>query len=176
MGLDSVELVLELEEAFGVELMDDPRIIDALTPRMIIDIILSKLRFTNENICQRQKAFYIIRRSFLNIFNLERKTITPNMRFRNFIDRSQEKETWQKLKLAVAARNWPELSRPLWMSGLLFITGIAVFITIVFVCFPLCRASVKSIPSRTLHPVVTFLLFPHILSHKPDERTYILIC
>ena len=93
MGLQGVELVTDLEEAFGIELKDD-EVVESLTPRMIGDVIFTKLKATDEHICQSQRAFYILRKAFLNMFNLERKSIKPDTRFRDLIGRSQEKEIW----------------------------------------------------------------------------------
>jgi len=41
MGLDSVELVITFEEAFGIELKDG-EVAETITPRMVIDLIFSK--------------------------------------------------------------------------------------------------------------------------------------
>lgn len=126
MGLQGVELVMDLEEAFGIELKDD-EVVESLTPRMIGDVIFTKLKATDEHICQSQRAFYILRKAFLNMFNLERKSIKPDTRFRDFIGRSQEKEIWGQLRVAIAARSWPGLARPLWMSRLLIGVTLAIF-------------------------------------------------
>jgi hypothetical protein len=87
MGLDGVELVMEFEEAFGVELKDE-EVTEIRTPRMVIDLIFSKLKATDERICQSQPAFYILRKVFMNVLGLDRKSITPDMQFRSLIPRS----------------------------------------------------------------------------------------
>jgi acyl carrier protein len=115
MGLQGIELIMDFEEAFGVELTD-AEAIESVTPRMIGDVIFSKLKATDERICQSQRAFYILRRAFIRIFNIDRKSITPDTQFRDFIGRSQEKEIWEQLRLAVAARSWPKLTLPLTAS------------------------------------------------------------
>lgn len=62
MGLDGVELVMELEEAFGVEL-EDEALVELTTPRKAIDLILSRLETVQENMCLSQRAFYLLRRA-----------------------------------------------------------------------------------------------------------------
>lgn len=47
MGLEIVELILDLEETFGVELKDE-EVIEATIPRMICDLIYSKLKDKDE--------------------------------------------------------------------------------------------------------------------------------
>jgi len=131
MGLAIVELIMDFEETFGVELKDE-EVIESVTPRMIGDVIFSKLKATDESICQSQRAFYILRKAFVKLFNIERKSITPDMRFRDLIPKSQEKEVWEQLKVDITARSWPELTLPLWMSRLLIAAGLAILSMIVY--------------------------------------------
>ena len=131
MGLDSVELVLEIEEQFGIELKDE-EVTTTNTPRKVGDLVFSKLKATDESICQSQRAFYILRNAFIKIFKLDRKSITPDMKFRNLIPETREKDIWQQIKLAVAARNWPKLSRPLWMLRLFTLIKIVIFFGTIF--------------------------------------------
>ncbi|KPL21299.1 MAG: hypothetical protein AMJ75_10230 [Phycisphaerae bacterium SM1_79] len=126
MGLQGVEVVMDLEEAFGVELKDD-QVVESVTPRMIGDVIFSKLKATDEHICQSQRALYILRKALLNMFNPERKSITPDTRFGDFIGKLQEKEIWGQLGVAIPGRSWPRLARPLWMSPLLIAVTLAIF-------------------------------------------------
>jgi acyl carrier protein len=131
MGLDSVELVISLEEAFGIELKDE-EVTDTDTPRKLCDLIFSKLKVANESICQSQRAFYILRNTFLNIFKLDRKAVTPDLHFRNLILKTQEKEIWEQIKLAVSARSWPQLSRPRWILCFFAIMELSIFFATIF--------------------------------------------
>ena len=131
MGLDAVELVMKLEDAFGIELRDE-EVVDTVTPRMLGDVIFSKLQACDVKICQSQRAFYLLRKSFLKIFGLERKAITPDIEFRSLIPKEQEKDLWKQIKSDVAARSWPEMSRPLWMLRFFAAIDIAIFLGIIF--------------------------------------------
>jgi acyl carrier protein len=126
MGLDGVELVMEFEEEFGVELKDE-EVVEIVTPRMVVDLICSKLKNIDEHTCQTQRTFYILRKAFVKMFGLERKSITPDMPFRNVIDKSKEKEIWKQIRKAIAARDWPGLERPLLMSRVLSAISFAIF-------------------------------------------------
>jgi hypothetical protein len=99
---------------------------------MIGDVIFSKLKATDERICQSQRAFYILRRAFINLFNVDRKSITPDTQFRDFIGKSHEKEIWEQLRLAVAARSWPKLALPSTLSRFLMAVGLAFLSMIVY--------------------------------------------
>ncbi len=60
MGLDGVELVME----FGIELKDEEAV-ELETPRMVVDLICSKLKNIDEHTCQTQHSFYILRNAFV---------------------------------------------------------------------------------------------------------------
>ena len=125
MGLDGVELVMEFEETFGVEL-EDEEVTKTTTPRMVCDLIYSKLKDKDEHSCQTQRAFYMLRKIFVTMFNLERKQVRPDMPFRNLIPKNQEKDRWEQIKTAIAAKQWPILERPLWMTRLLIAVGLVM--------------------------------------------------
>ncbi|HBA85375.1 MAG TPA: hypothetical protein DCZ95_14910 [Verrucomicrobia bacterium] len=126
MGLDGVELVMALEEAFGVELKDD-EVVHTTTPRMVGDVIFSKLQSTDRKVCQSQRSFYLLRKAVMRRFGLQRSFVTPDMPFRNLIPRSKEKELWADLKQSVAARSWPTLVRPPWLPRTIAACALAVF-------------------------------------------------
>lgn len=136
MGLDGVELVMALEEGFGVDL-DDDKVFEAVTPRKIGDLIFSKLRTTDQAVCQTQRAFYILRRGFVRTLNLKRADVSLDMRFRSLVPAEKEREVWPRLQAAVAARHWPQLSRPVWMTRLATACSLAVLALAVVVSFRL---------------------------------------
>lgn len=158
MGLDGVELVMEFEEEFGVELKDE-EVVDTVTPRMVIDLICSKLKNIDERTCQTQRTFYILRKAFVKMFGLERKSITPDMPFRNLIEKSKGKKVWEQIRIAVEARDWPGLIRPLWMSRTLIIAGFALF------CVMFCTAiySQLRVGLNDLHGIISAAIFGILL-------------
>lgn len=136
MGLDGVELVMALEESFGVELKDD-EVVETVTPCLVGDLIFSKLQTTDETVCQTQRAFYILRRAFVSTFNLKRSDVSLDMSFRSLISAEREREVWPQLQVGVAARHWPDLSRPVWMTRLTTACSVAVLALAVFISFRL---------------------------------------
>jgi hypothetical protein len=61
MGLDGVELLLSIEETFGIAITD-PEAEACATPGAVIDLVLGKLRTTDEQVCVSQRAFYLLRK------------------------------------------------------------------------------------------------------------------
>lgn len=127
MGLDGVELVMSFEEAFGIELKDE-EVTETRTPRMVIDLIVSKLRTAEERICRSQRVFYTIRRVLIEALGLERKSISPDMRFRDWIPPTQERDVWERMRAALSPRSWPSLVRPRWLSRSLIAVGYSIFV------------------------------------------------
>jgi len=114
MGLDGVELVMAVEEEFGVSLIDDD-LVKVVTPRLLGDLVFSKLQHAEESVCQSQHAFHILRRALVQAFGLGRKQVTIELRLRDFIAREREKDSWFSLKEACQARTWPALDYPAWL-------------------------------------------------------------
>jgi len=138
MGLDSVELVMEFEEAFGIKL-EDEEVTKTVTPRMVIDLIFSKLKTAEEHVCRSQRAFYAMRKVLVQTFGLERKAISPDLRFRDSIPKLREKELWEQFKAALASRDWPTLVLPRWMSRSILVLCLGVFAAGVITTIPLSR-------------------------------------
>jgi acyl carrier protein len=134
MGLDGVELIMRCEKAFGIELKDEA-LVAMRTPRELVDLIFSKLKTTEEPVCRSQHAFHVIREALVDAVGLDRERVTPDMQFRGWISKSQEREVWEQMKAAIGPRIWPELARPLWVSLSLLamelvLLGMTIFIGI----------------------------------------------
>ena len=61
MGLDGVELVMAIEEGFGVTIAD-AEAEGCVTPAAMIDLVFHKLRASDERVCVSQRAFHLVRR------------------------------------------------------------------------------------------------------------------
>jgi hypothetical protein len=126
MGLDSVALVMEFEEAFGIQITDEEAT-NIRTPRMVIDLVLSKLRKADEHVCRSQRAFYIIRKVLVRNFGLPRRSVTPDMRLRDLIPESRRKELWEQFQAALAPSDWPGLVLPWWISRSILLLCVVAF-------------------------------------------------
>lgn len=129
MGMDTVEMVMEMEDTFGVELTEAD--VEAVrTPRDLVDVIFGKLRHSDVQVCQTQRGFYLLRRAFMQELGLARNDIRLDSHFREWIPPEHERELWPRLQVSVSARGWPDLARPLWMVRLLTCIVLAVMIII----------------------------------------------
>ena len=107
MGLDGVEMIMAVEEEFGVEISDA----DAekmRTPRDLIDGLVAKLAKVQAGVCRSQQAFYKLRRVLCAQTGQPRKTVTPATPLADLLPVDMRDPAWQKLREAVQAEKWPE--------------------------------------------------------------------
>lgn len=128
MGLDTVELVIRFENAFGITIPDK----DAeriTTPGKVTDYVMSRVAVSSEPACLSQQAFYFLREKFVPHLRLTRRDFRPTRSLENVIPKENRKQFWASLTAEVGSRALPGLARPVWLFTLLaFIT------TGVFVC------------------------------------------
>lgn len=133
MGLDAVELVLAVEERFGIAIADD----DAeklVTPGLLIDYVCRQLEMTDTKRCQSQQAFYLLRRTLMQRTGAKRSEITPQRRIRDFFPGTDHTRDWPSLQAAVWARGWPSLGRPRRLRRLLFVLSLAALAATIACC------------------------------------------
>lgn len=105
MGLDSIEIVMAFEEAFGITITDDEAG-KMLTPRIAIDVICTKLKLTDEKTCQSQQAFYILRHALMTTFHKRRNEISLDTSLKDLFPEGDCTARWFELQKAVDARSW----------------------------------------------------------------------
>lgn len=109
MGLDTVELVLTVEEEFEVGI-DDSDAANLYTPRLLADYIVSRLRLTEakEPGCLSQAGFHRIRSALVGQFGARRNDIRPASRIDNWL-KGNVRRQWRQLATAVDATQLPPL-------------------------------------------------------------------
>jgi acyl carrier protein len=118
MGLDSVELVMAVEEKFAIELADE-EVQDALTPRMLYEVVEKKLRTVPADICLSQRAFYLLRQAFRKDFSIARSAFRPGTLLESLVPLRDRIDRWEQLKQHVGALTWPKLKLPKYFSALI---------------------------------------------------------
>jgi acyl carrier protein len=109
MGLESVELVLAIEEEFGIEIADADAV-NLATPRMLADYVVARLGHpgVDEGRCLSQAGFYRIRAALVNRFGARRGDIRPESPIRPFLQGDLRKQ-WRELAEAIDAPQLPKL-------------------------------------------------------------------
>jgi hypothetical protein len=133
MGLEGVELVMALEERFGVAI-SDAEAEASVTPAAVVELIFGKLRTTDEQVCVSQRAFYLLRKELARTLGVSRRSVALGVDVRSFAVGRSEREVWNDLKTIVRARSWPALARPSWLVLGLWLLSLGVFCAFLAVC------------------------------------------
>lgn len=120
MGLDTVELVMEVEEAFGITIPDA----EAEKIQTIGDLhhyVLARIdgpTLTTPG-CLSAAAFYRLRRQLMGRFRVERRRIRPASRLDDLIPSTDRRAEWQRLGECLGWR-LPDLVHPGWVRSVFF--------------------------------------------------------
>lgn len=102
MGLDSVELIMSVEDKFGIRI-EDSEAEKIYTVQEFADIVFSKISFNPTNKCMSQIVFFKIRKALSTLISDEKK-ITPNMKILEFFNLLELKEKWYQFEMLLALR------------------------------------------------------------------------
>ncbi len=126
MGLDSVELAMAFEESFGVTI-SDAEAATCETPTDVIELVLGKLRVSEDAGCVSQRGFYALRRALTETLGIKRGSVTLDFDIRSLISERSDRAIWESLKAATNARSWPSLVRSRWLVvSLWLLTGVVL--------------------------------------------------
>lgn len=106
MGLDSVELLFEIEEKFGIEISD----LEAekiYTVGDFADTVYRKMKTIPNQKCLTQVVFYRIRQALVNMRNV-RDSISPDSKISELLVTENIQAEWEKLQHEVQLK-FPEL-------------------------------------------------------------------
>ena len=93
MGLDSVEIILQIEESFNISVSDEEAA-SVRTVGQMYELILSKIRTIPD--CMSSKTFYELRRSLTRILGIPRRSIRPATVLEEFFPLQGRRVLWQK--------------------------------------------------------------------------------
>ncbi|MEA3452224.1 MAG: hypothetical protein U9Q83_10035 [Bacteroidota bacterium] len=108
MGLDIVELVLEVEDEFDIYLPD--RDMECMaTPDDLATYIFDKLKRSDDSKCASQVAFYKLRRLFIENFDSKREDLVPDARLEYLLG-NDIRNQWKKLQELLGKKLYPQLA------------------------------------------------------------------
>src|ERR1051326_617841 len=107
MGLDSLEIVMGWEEAFGISI-SDAEAERLRTPRQCIDLIATKpaARDVPRAACLTLRAFHRLRHSIASAANVARDRVRPDARLRDLVS-TDRRRTWQAVRSACGISGLP---------------------------------------------------------------------
>ncbi|MBV9124606.1 MAG: hypothetical protein JO112_14715 [Planctomycetes bacterium] len=139
MSLDLIELVLEVEQEFGIGITQ--RDMESInTVGHLIDHVYAQVRIVQAAVCPTSHVFYRLRRALRAQLPLSRHTIRPSRMLAELVPESQRRRVWQHLQREELRLPDLQLSSPLsyLAKGLLLAAGkflAVVMITVLFAPF-----------------------------------------
>lgn len=110
MGLDIVELIIAVEDAFGLAIpnADAERL---ATPGRLIDYLASRLPAAGSDGggCLSQRAFHKLRRATSDRLRVHRRAVRADTRLAALFAGEEGQRAWQDVQIEVGAAHWPRL-------------------------------------------------------------------
>jgi len=192
MGLDAVELVMAVEQRFGITL-DDESALSCTTPGDLVNCVFSKLETEGATGRLSAHAFYALRRELVRTFGFERRRIAPDTPLENLWSPNQRRWAWHRLGVALQSKTWIQLEHPAWLQAVMiglsiltlflvlvsrsFITpwlsaplGLAIIVGLFQATKPLARELPKRI--RTVGQLSEFLVGAAPRLFEPNGRRW----
>ncbi|MFM7182926.1 MAG: acyl carrier protein [Verrucomicrobiales bacterium] len=125
MGLAGVELILAIENNFGIEL-SDAEAEGCQCPGQLINLALAKVGARKKRICPSQHAFYLLRRAVMKEAGAPRAAVGLDTDLRKFAP-EKERNFWSALHTRTGVSLWLPLRRPAWLIALLWLVSMGSF-------------------------------------------------
>jgi hypothetical protein len=125
-GEDSCDLVLTIEQSFGVRFSEDD-LVQATTIGALSHTIFTKLESPVSPRCLSAVTFYKFRAAFVEVFGVPRDAISPTASLRKLMPWKSRKRQWRKIQQHLDYV-LPQLTWTLWLVALwLLLVGLAFY-------------------------------------------------
>jgi len=107
MGLEGVEIILGVEEVFGIEI---PQSVAGTisTPHQLIEYIFTQLPTVTAEYCVTQRLFHRLRRGFRSAVPELKERFTPDTPISLLATRHEWPRVWSEVRTSVGDPYWPE--------------------------------------------------------------------
>lgn len=117
MGLDGIEILLEVEETFGIRILDEEaariRTVGDLYARVLQDLATMREK-RGESFCASASAFYALRRGFTRALSLPREMVLPSALTSTLLGWRHRRANWHRIGTSAEVQ-LPSLRRPRWL-------------------------------------------------------------
>ena len=135
MGLDPVELILEVEDAFDISITDD-HAQQVRTVGDLFELIRMNRRQGASRICLSAATFRLLRRSLVDEDQPHAAQLRPKDPIEYALPISGRRQIWNSVQRSSRLR-FPDLSRPTWLVLLLFLVACSVGLNVGNYCWPI---------------------------------------
>jgi hypothetical protein len=106
MGLDGVEFVIAVEEAFGLAI-PDTEAQRLTTPGHLVRYLEGRVLARGN--CLEQRAFYSLRRAGMDVLSRPRSELVPAASWTSLLPARGRWRAWRRLHQATGIRPWPAM-------------------------------------------------------------------
>lgn len=132
MGLDLVELMMDLEDEFGIEI-PDADFQELTTVGALVRYLQSRLPADAEAPCATMVAFHLVRRFLSDRTGVARAAVRPDVPLVTLIDTSTRRKIWKELERALhVQRRLPGLERPVLLQRTAVVLAMLAFACLFF--------------------------------------------
>ena len=137
MGLDAVELLIEIEAAFGISLHDED-VSQVVTVGQLYESVCCSLSATDRlSCCLSAAAFYRVRQLLISVTGAERSHVRPRTDMQTLIPALRRKAAWRRMARSSDLR-LPSLALPRWGVPLaIVLTALLISLAVFAVGWPL---------------------------------------
>ncbi len=96
MGLDSVELVMDVEDEFQIVIPDAVASL-VVTVGMLVDVVHFHISTSTQDPCLSQHGFYVVRKTLLYQLDVPRSSILPDTKFSDLIAKEDRQDVWPRV-------------------------------------------------------------------------------
>ena len=116
MGLDSVMIVIETEQVFGIKI-SDAEASKLRTPRLLSQFVADRVGALPDEFCSTQQTFYCLREAFRVAVPALANDLGLTTRLDQLVTRDQWPKIWSLVRSAANASEWPaQVSWPSWRN------------------------------------------------------------
>jgi hypothetical protein len=116
------EFIRQVESRFGIRIAA----VEAeqlTTPRAVVDYLLRRRGRPGGDTCLSRHFFYILRGAIVSHLGIPRTQVRPAVRLDVLLPRAERRQAWDRLRVAVGARLWPNLRRADWLERTVWYGG-----------------------------------------------------
>ena len=106
MGLDSVEIVLEVEESFSIDIPNEAAV-SMRTPRQMTQYIMRHVPLQRGEGCRFQRSFFRVRRGLKRQLPALASAVERDTRLQDILPRDQWPALWSSIRDDVGEPDWP---------------------------------------------------------------------
>lgn len=133
MGLDAVELIIEIEDEFQISISDEEAF-KCETPNLLTDLVYSRLRKSTSEVCPSMRGFYIVKKVLIEQLDIPERRIKPETKLDDIINKENRVSIWKNLLSTISNGSTihAPLERPSRVTNSILASTILVFLLLIF--------------------------------------------